>query len=121
MSGGVGRLRRRAEFLAVAKGDRVAMRTLVLQTRPGDTTTTRFGFTVSRKVGNSVERNRVRRQLREAVRQIAPQAAEPGRDYVVIGRRAALSNPYRRIVADLEAAFGKLRRSAAAAQADLSK
>ena len=57
----------------------------------------RVGFTVSKKVGNAVERNRVRRRLREVVRLSPPARMRPGHDYVLIGRRAALNAPFERI------------------------
>ena len=63
------RLKQRADFLAAAKGSKVAASAFVLQARKRtDDGPVRFGFTVSRKVGNAVERNRVRRRLREIVR-----------------------------------------------------
>ena len=54
----------------------------------------RFGFTVSKKVGNAVERNRVRRRLREIVRLSAANRLRTGHDYVLVGRRAALDLPF---------------------------
>lgn len=104
----VERIRRRADFLAAAKGRRVATRTLVLQARPTRSDRARIGFTVSRKVGGAVERNRVRRRLREAVRQAGGACVRVGHDYVVIGRRNALHESYRRIVDDLMTAFAKV-------------
>ena len=63
------RLRHRADFLAAAEGAKAPAATFVLQARPrGDDGPARVGFTVSRKVGGAVERNRVRRRLREVVR-----------------------------------------------------
>ena len=66
----------------------------------------RIGFTVSRKVGTAVERNRVRRRLREAVRRVENLA--PGHDYVLIGRRAALSLPFRQTVEDFQRALRRV-------------
>jgi ribonuclease P protein component len=103
------RLRRRPDFLNAARGRKAATRSLVLQARQrGDSADARVGFTVSRKVGNAVQRNRVRRRLREAVRTRAGVLARCGYDYVVIGRRAALTTAYAHIVADLETAFRKI-------------
>jgi ribonuclease P protein component len=68
----------------------------------------RVGFTVSKKVGNAVVRNRVRRRLREVVRQASPRGMRPGHDYVVIGRRAALDTPFPRLVEDFERALRRV-------------
>ena len=103
-------LKKRAEFLRVrASGRRWAAAGLVLQMRArGDGAPMKVGYTVSRKVGNAVERNRVRRRLRAAVRE-SPDL-RPGRDYVVIGRRAALSRRWDALVADLKAAADRVER-----------
>ena len=96
-------LKTRAAFRAVAGGKRYSRPGFVLQAlkaasdgqRPP-----RFGFTVTKKIGNAVVRNRIRRRLREAVR-LAEAGAEAGTDYVLVGRRAALSLEFDRLVADL--------------------
>lgn len=65
------RLKKRAEFQAVAAGKRVSRPGFVLQARAstGDRhRPPRFGFTVTRRIGNAVVRNRIRRRLKEAVR-----------------------------------------------------
>ena len=74
----------------------------------------RVGFTVSRKVGNATERNRVRRRLREMVRLSGAAALAPGHDYVLIARRPATAAPFERLMADLQ---GALRRAGKAAKA----
>ena len=102
------RLRQRADFLAAASGAKVPTAAFVLQARPrGDDGAVRVGFTVSRKVGTAVERNRVRRRLREIVRLSGGLSA--GHDYVLIGRRAALSLPFERISEDFKGALRRLR------------
>src|SRR5512135_157488 len=103
------RLRQRADFLAAASGTRVPAAGFVLQARKRtDRGPARFGFTVSKKVGNAVERNRVRRRLREIVRLAGTDRTRAGHDYVLIGRRAALQLPFARIAQDYE---GALRRA----------
>ena len=108
------RLRQRADFLAAATGTKVPAAAFVLQARKrGDEGPVRIGFTVSKKVGNAVERNRVRRRLREIVRQTAKKRMQSGHDYVLIGRRAALKLPFARIAEEFD---GALRRMHAAAR-----
>ena len=68
----------------------------------------RVGFTVSRKVGGAVVRNRVRRRLRAAVDAVMPAHAAPGNDYVVIGRAATVRRPFDALSADLETALKHL-------------
>ncbi len=106
------RLKKRAEFLSVARGARSARRAFVLQTArlPDETTEPRCGFTVSKKVGNAVVRNRVRRRLKEAIRLDGERLARPGFDHVVIGRREALSQPFSDLRADLAGAFRQGRK-----------
>ena len=96
------------DFLAAAAGAKISATAFVLQARKRtDDGPVRFGFTVSKKVGNAVERNRVRRRLREIVRLSTTDRMRSGHDYVLIGRRAALKVPFARIADDFE---GALRR-----------
>jgi len=100
------RLKQRADFLAAAGGAKVHRPGFILQLRDrGDANPARVGFTCSKKVGNAVERNRVRRQLREIVRLSDASRMQPGRDYVLIARKAALEMPYDRLAADFSNAL----------------
>jgi ribonuclease P protein component len=100
------RLKQRADFLKTATGARVPAAAFVLQLRErADSGPVRVGFTVSRKVGNAVERNRVRRRLREVVRLFGKDRMHSGYDYVLVGRQAALSLPFDRITHDFERAL----------------
>jgi ribonuclease P protein component len=69
----------------------------------------RLGLTVSKKVGNAVVRNRMRRRFREIARAILPQAGIPGADHVLIGRAGGIERPFAELGAELERALGKLR------------
>lgn len=104
------RLRQRADFLAAAaSGAKVPTRCFVLQTRKrSDDGPVRIGFTVSKKVGNAVERNRVRRRLRDVVRRTPALGDRTGHDYVLIGRRTALTVPFERMIDDLNAALRRV-------------
>ncbi|MGD9924924.1 MAG: ribonuclease P protein component [Pseudorhodoplanes sp.] len=103
------RLRQRADFLAVRGGVKVPSAGFVLQARDrSDKGPPRVGFTVSRKVGNAVIRNRVRRRLREVVRLSSEGALQAGHDYVLVGRRAALSAAFSELVADYGRAIRRI-------------
>jgi len=103
------RLKRRTDFRAAAQAKRAPAGAFVLQARArGDGGAVRVGFTVSRQVGNAVERNRVRRRLREVVR-LAPAAAlHAGHDYVLIGRRPALAAPFGDLVRQFDTALRRV-------------
>src|SRR5882757_3785818 len=97
------RLRQRADFLAAATGIKIPAAAFVLQAkRRNDEGPARFGFTVSKKVGNAVQRNRVRRRLREIVRLTGAERVQAGHDYVLVGRKAALALPFERIKQDFD-------------------
>jgi len=105
------RLKRRKDFVAAASGASVSTPGFVVQElRREDGGPARVGFTVSRKVGGAVERNRLRRQLREIVRLSAATGLNAGSDYVLLGGRAALEIPFVRLTADFAAALRRLEK-----------
>ena len=101
----VERVKLRRDFLAAAKGNKQVRGGFVLQTRArGDgSNSARDGYTVTKKVGNAVVRNRIKRRLREAVR-INQDKLIGGLDYIFIGRRNALTLPYSIISDDVKEA-----------------
>ncbi len=105
------RLRKRADFLRAAKGARVTARAFALQARIRESDAVegpRVGFTVTKKTGNSVVRNRIRRRLREAVRLGITLPLRSDHDYVLIARREALSMDFRALSHELERSLLKL-------------
>jgi ribonuclease P protein component len=103
------RLTRRAQFVAAARGARTHKRAFVLQRAPNGAEDARIGFTVTRRTGNAVERHRIRRRLKAAAMHNVSQFA-PGHDYVLIGRRDALHEPFERLVGELKAALEQIER-----------
>jgi ribonuclease P protein component len=108
------RLRQRADFLAVANGARVNSAAFVVQSRRRDDLgPIRVGFTVTRKNGTATERNRIRRRLRELVKRLDAVSMRPHSDYVLVGRRTALSRDFAVMLDDLRSALHRLDRQAA--------
>jgi len=100
----VGRLKSRPQFLFVREGEkrRGPLFLLEVRDRQAPDEPPRVGFTVTKKHGNAVERNRMRRRLKEAVRLSAGFAMEPGHDYVVVARRDVLSASFESLQAGLK-------------------
>jgi ribonuclease P protein component len=97
-----GRLRKRSEFLAVQRGNKCRGPFFLLETRVrGDNNPPRVGFTVTRNQGNAVERNRIKRKLREAIRSGPARDMRAGKDYVIVGRREVLNVPFDRLKFEL--------------------
>jgi ribonuclease P protein component len=91
-----------------AKGRKAATHGLVLQalTR-GDNAPARIGFTVTKKIGGAVERNRARRRLKEAARLEFAENPPSGIDLVLIGRDATRTRPFEDLREDLRRALRK--------------
>jgi len=105
------RLRQRADFLAVANGARVSSAAFALQARGRDDQgPIRVGFTVTKKNGTATERNRIRRRLRELVKRLDVISMRPHSDYVLVGRRAALTRDFAAMIEDLCGALARLDR-----------
>ena len=104
------KLKRRAEFLAVAgKGRKAPSPGLVLQAlRRDDTAPARLGFTVTKKVGNAVRRNRTKRRLRAAARAVLAEAPLRGVDLVLIGRDGTAGRPFEALKGDLRRLLDRL-------------
>lgn len=95
------RLKKRKQFVRVTnQGRKLIASGLILLYAPNDTDKNGVGFTVTKKVGNAVTRNRIRRRLREVVRLGLPKFKKTGYDFVLIGRKSTFDRPFHRLQKD---------------------
>jgi len=105
------RLKRRQDFVAAARALYAAMPGMVVQARDRkDGAAPRVGFTVTKKQGNAVARNRIKRRLREIARLHLGEQAHAGFDYVLIGRAQAIAREFTGLEQDLNSALKRLHR-----------
>ena len=81
---------------------------MLVRDRQDSSTHMRVGYTVTKKVGNAVIRNRVKRRFRELARELLPQAGVAGADHVLIGRNSAVERDFSKLRNDLAKALAKV-------------
>jgi len=107
-------LKKRKDFVRIAQdGRKFVTSGLVLQAlkRPDDNPFgdgVRVGFVTTKKLGNAVKRNRIRRRLRALAREFLPQMAQPQSDYVLIGRVVAYDRKFSSLQSDLKRALKEI-------------
>ena len=102
-------LTRRRDFLAANSGKRAPMPGFVLLVRcreDGDPNI-RVGFTVTKRIGNAVVRNRMKRRLRALAREVLPSVGITGADHVLIGREGGIERDFDLLRTELIAALGR--------------
>lgn len=106
------RLTQRKDYLAANAGKRAPTQGFVLlvRVRGDDDSTMRVGITVSKKVGNAVVRNRMKRRFRELAREILPLEGIAGADHVLIGRNSGIERDFAALRADLTKALARVRK-----------
>jgi len=109
---GITTLTRRRDFLAANAGKRAPMPGFVLLVRDRQDAdpTMRVGFTVTKKIGGAVIRNRMKRRLRALAREVLPQHGRPGADHVLIGRIGGNERAFAELRNDLVRALGRAGR-----------
>jgi ribonuclease P protein component len=100
-------MRKRADFLAANRGLRVARPGFVLLARPNEGHGKRYGITVTKKIGNAVVRNRMKRRFRELLRAALPAEGLADHDHVLIGREGGIERDFDKLRQELSAALGR--------------
>lgn len=102
-------LTKRADFLSANSGLRNARAGFVLLTRPNEGQGIRFGITVTKKIGNAVVRNRMKRRFRELLRAALPAQGLPDHDHVLIGRAGGIERDFHLMADELGRALERAR------------
>lgn len=102
-------LTKRADFLAANRGLRNARAGFVLLTRPNGGAGVRYGITVTKKIGNAVVRNRMKRRFRELLRAALPEHGLPDHDHVIIGRAGGVERDFQTMAEELGKALSRAR------------
>lgn len=100
-------IRKRADFLAANRGIRVARPGFVLLAHPNGGRGKRFGVTVTKKIGNAVVRNRMKRRFRELLRGALPTFGLADHDHVMIGREGGVEREFALLRDELTAALAR--------------
>ncbi|QKG72381.1 ribonuclease P protein component [Erythrobacter mangrovi] len=100
-------IRKRSDFLAANRGLRIARPGFVLLARPNDGHGKRYGITVTKKIGNAVVRNRMKRRFRELLWDALPDQGMPDHDHILIGREGGVERDFALLRDELAAALAR--------------
>ena len=100
-------IRKRADFLAANRGLRVARPGFVLLAHPNGGKGKRYGITVTKKIGNAVVRNRMKRRFRELLWAALPERGLPDHDHILIGRDGGVERDFAALGQELEIALSR--------------
>ena len=118
-------IKRSSDFKRVRGGARVANSAFVIEAKLRSAIdpcrSPRYGFTVTRKIGNAVVRNRIRRRLKEALRRLPAGLAVDGHDYVIVARPGLIEQPFPELQKALELTFSRLQKASGKGDAEKSR
>ncbi|NJM50092.1 MAG: ribonuclease P protein component [Sphingomonadales bacterium] len=105
-------IKKRADFLSANRGKRFARPGFVLlvSDRRDDDPVKRLGITITKKVGNAVVRNRMRRRLRALMREMLEEKGKAGADHILIGREGGIEMDFALLRSDLHMALDRVAR-----------
>jgi ribonuclease P protein component len=105
-------IRKRPEFLAANRGRRFATPGFVLlvHDRIDDTLDIRLGITITKKVGNAVIRNRMRRRFRALMQEMLGVHGKAGADHILIGRSDGIERDFDMLRRDMVRAFDRIAK-----------
>ncbi len=103
-------IKKRSDFLAANRGKRYATPGFVLlvRDRQDESPAIRLGITITKKVGNAVIRNRMRRRFRALAQEMLAAEGKAGADHILIGRDSGIERDFDALRADMVKALGKL-------------
>ena len=105
----LGKITKRSDYIKASKGRYVKTSSLFLQKiKRDDKKGSRYGVTASKKIGIAVERNRAKRRIRHAIKEVLPKYGKNGYDYVVVATVKTNKVSWKTILNDLEKAFREI-------------
>ncbi len=104
------KITKRSDFVKASKGQYIKTSALFLQkVKRDDKKNPRYGVTASKKIGNAVKRNKAKRRIRHAIKEVLPKYGKSGYDYVVIATIKTNKVSWNTVLNDLERAFREIK------------
>ena len=106
----LGKITKRSDYVKASRGRYIKTSSLFLQkVKRDDKKIPRYGITASKKIGIAVERNRAKRRIRHAIKEVLPKYGKNGYDYVVVATIKTNKVSWKTVLNDLEKAFREIK------------
>ena len=106
----LGKITKRSDYVKAARGRYIKTSSLFLQkVKRDDKKIPRYGVTASKKIGIAVERNKAKRRIRHAIKEVLPKYGKNGYDYVVVATTKTNKVSWKTVLNDLEKAFREIK------------